>query len=161
MEEHLDQRFWVGRNGDNLMGSLFECGLCHFRNMAERDHIPGNTRDNLTLLCIWIINLDTMMNMETSTVLDNFQRLQGNYQDSTPSFCIKRPIPVIRTNKVKDRVGMRVALIALNTSLHADKYTDNIQWDMMRKTPTWYINVVHQRVWGRWGISCRGNILKQ
>ena len=33
------------------MGSLFECGLCHFRNMAERDHIPGNTRGqfNVTL----------------------------------------------------------------------------------------------------------------
>ena len=109
--------------------------------MAERDHIPGNTRDNFTLLCIWYVSLDVMMNMETSAVLDIFWRLQGDYQDSTPSFRIKRPVSVIRTNKVKDKVCMRVALIALNTSLHADKYTENIQYDMMGKTPTWYTNV--------------------
>ena len=51
-EEKLAKRFKVARDGDHLMGVPFECDLYHFRNVNERDPIPGNSKDNMTLLCI-------------------------------------------------------------------------------------------------------------
>ena len=50
-EERLNKRLWIARDGDQLMGIPFECDLCQFRNMNEKDTIHGNSRDNLTLLC--------------------------------------------------------------------------------------------------------------
>ena len=49
---------------------------------------------------------------------------------------IKNPMPVIGTNDVRDRVGMKITLMTLNASLQTGKYLDMIQWDTMRKTPT-------------------------
>ena len=122
------------------MGSLFECGLCHFRNMNERDLIPGNAPDEFTLMGIRRACLDAMWNRETSTVSGNFWRLQQDYHDSMEVFSIKKPMPVIGTDDVKDRVGMGITLMTLNSSLRMGRYLDTIQWDTMRKTPTWWTN---------------------
>ncbi len=41
---------------------------------------------------------------------------------------------------VTDRVGMGVAILTVVTSLRAGINSSNIQYDTMRKTPTWYEN---------------------
>ena len=51
-EDQLDQRFQTERNEDHLMGIPFECDLSHLRNVTGRDQIPGNAKDDFTLLCI-------------------------------------------------------------------------------------------------------------
>ena len=139
-EERLDQRYRTGRDGDHLMGIPFECDLCHFRNVMERDPVQGNSKDDFTLLAIRRGSLDAMWSRETSTVSGNFRRLQRDYNDSMEVFSIKKPMPVIGTNEVKDRVGMRITLMTLNSSLRIGRYLDTIQWDTMRKTPTWWTN---------------------
>ena len=44
-EENDQQRYRSARNEDHLMKVPFECGLCHFRNMNERDPVSGGKRD--------------------------------------------------------------------------------------------------------------------
>ena len=64
-----------------------------------------------------------------STVLGNFRRLQRDYYwDSVGVFSIKKPVPVIGTDEVKDRVGMGIALMMLNASRQVGRYPDMIQW---------------------------------
>ncbi len=123
------------------MGIPFECDLCHFRNIAQRDPIPSRTNDNFTLLCIRRANLDAMWSRETSTVSGNLNRMRRDYHDGIPLLSIKEPMPVLGTDKMKDRVGMGVAIMTLNASLRKGKYADHLQWDSMRRTPTWYNNV--------------------
>ena len=48
-------------------------------------------------------------------------------------------MPVIGTNEVRE-VGMGITLMTPNASLRMGQYLDTIQWDTMRKTPTWWTN---------------------
>ena len=115
-DELLDRRLETGRDGDHLMGIPFECDLCHSRNVAERDPISGNARENFTLLCIRQACLDAMWSQETIIASGNFQRLHRDYQVSGPVFSIRRPVPVIGTDKAKDRACMGCTLMTLNAS---------------------------------------------
>ena len=91
MEERLNKRFRIAIDGDHLMGIPFECDLCQFRNVNERDPIYGNTRDNYTLLCIRRAILDAFWSLENSTVLGNFRRIRRDYFDSVEALIIRRP----------------------------------------------------------------------
>ena len=107
--------------------------------MAEKDPILGNVKDDFTLLCIHRACLDTTWSRETSTVSGNCWRLQRDYRDLIGAFSIKEPMPVIGTNEVRE-VGMGITLMTPNASLRMGQYLDTIQWDTMRKTPTWCTN---------------------
>ena len=140
-EEKLDQRFQVGRNGDHVMGIPFECDLCHFRNVSLRNPFPHRPGDHFLLTCIRRANLDAMWSRETSTVTANLGRMRRDYHDAVPFMPLVGLIPSQGTHKVEDRVGMGIAVASLNASLRKGKYTDHLQWDSMRKTPTWYTNL--------------------
>ena len=122
------------------MGILFECDLCQFRNVNWRYLIHGNSKDNHTLLCIRRAILDDFWSRETSTVSVNFRRLRGDYFDSAEALSIRRPVTIIGTNKVRDRVGMGCAIKTMDASRRKGKWQDQIQWDLMRRNPTWYNN---------------------
>ena len=49
-------------------------------------------------------------------------------------------VPVLGRDDISDRVGMGIAITTLNASLRKGKYTNHLQWDTMRKNPTWYTN---------------------
>ena len=57
--EKLELRFRRGRNGDHVLGIPFECDLCHFRNVARRDPVDGNPKDEFILMCtrreVWML----------------------------------------------------------------------------------------------------------
>ena len=122
------------------MGIPFECDMCQFINLNERDPIHGNYKDNYTLLCIRQAILDTFWSRETITVLGDYKILRRNYFDSTKALSIRRPVPIIGTNKVRDVVGMGCAIQALDASRRKGKWQDQLQWDSMRRTLTWYNN---------------------
>ena len=138
--ERLNKRFWIARDGDHFMGIPFECNLCHFRNGNERDPIHGNSKVNYTLLCIRQAIVDAFGSLETSTVSVNFRRLRRDYFASAEVLRIIIPVPVIATNKVKDRVGMGCAIQNLDASRRKGKWQDQLQWYLVRKTPAWYNN---------------------
>ena len=49
-------------------------------------------------------------------------------------------MPVTGSNDVKDRVGIGITLMTLNSSPRIGRYLDTIQWETMRKTPTRWTN---------------------
>ena len=122
------------------MGIPFECDLCQFRNVNYRDRIHGNSKDNYTLLCIRRAILDAFWSRDTSTVPGNFRRLRRYYFDSAEALSIRRPVHIINTDKVRDRVGMGCEIETLDASQRKGKWQDQLQWDLMLRTPTWYNN---------------------
>ena len=139
-EEKLAKRFRHGRNGDHLMGVPFECDICHFRNCNLRDPDWELSKDRFALLCIRRACLDALWSRETSTVSSNLNRLRLDYHDSMDSISMKDPLPVLGRTDICDKVGMKVAMMTLNASTREGKYTTNLQFDSMRRTPTWYAN---------------------
>ena len=135
-EERLNKRFRIARDGDHLKGIPFEYDLCQFRNVNERDPIYGKYKDNYNLLRIVRSILDAFWSRETSTVSVNFRRLRRDYFESAKVLSIRIPVPVIGTNKFRDRVGMGCAIQNLDTSKRKGKWQDQLQWDSMRRTPT-------------------------
>ena len=123
------------------MGIPFECDLCHFRNISGRDPMQGNPGDDFALICICRANLDAMWSRETSTVTGNLNRMRPDYHDAIPFLPIKDPLPTLGHDEIEDRVGMGVAIMTLNASLRKGKFADHLQWDTMRKIPTWYTNI--------------------
>ena len=49
-------------------------------------------------------------------------------------------MPIIVTDKFRDRVGMGFSIHTLDTSRRKGKWRDQLQWDSMRRNPTWYNN---------------------
>ena len=54
--------------------------------------------------------MDAFWSQETSTVSGNFRILRGDYFGSVYALSIRRPVPIIGTDKVRDRVGMVCAI---------------------------------------------------
>ena len=122
------------------MGIPFECDMCQFRNVNDRYPIHGNARDNYTLLYIRQEILDAFWSRETSTVLGNFRRLIRYYFDSVEAIIIIIPVPIIGTNEIRDIVGMGCEIHTLDAMSRKGKWQDQLQWDSMCRTPTWYNN---------------------
>lgn len=69
-ESDDDLRFLRARDGDNLV-TPFQCDLCHFRNLMNRDPIPRLAQDVRVLKLIRRANLDALWSREPSTVRGN------------------------------------------------------------------------------------------
>ena len=69
----------------------------------------------------------------------NLNRLKQDYRDSAAAFSFKDPLPILGRDNIGDRSGKKCALMTLNTSLREGHYTNHLQWDSMRKTPTWCV----------------------
>ena len=108
------------------MGTPFECDLCQFKNVNKRDPIHGNSKDNYTLLCIRREIFDAFWSQETSTVLVNFRRLRRDDFDSIEALSIRRPVPIIGTNKVSYRVFMGCTIQTLENSRIKGKWQDQL-----------------------------------
>ena len=122
------------------MGIPFECDLCRFRNLDERNTIHGNARNNYILLYIRRAIMDAFCIRETSTVFGNSMRLRRHYFDLVKVLSIRRPVTTIGTNKVRDIVCMRCALQTMNALRRKVKCHDHLQWNFMHINRTWYNN---------------------
>ena len=59
--------FLQARDGDHLM-TPFECDLCIFRKLRKVDPTPNISQDELLMVCIRRINLDSFWARVTTTV---------------------------------------------------------------------------------------------
>jgi hypothetical protein len=50
-------------------------------------------------------------------------------------------LPVLGNPSLEDRVGMRVALATLSSSLRKGKHTRNVQFGTVRQPRSWYTNI--------------------
>ena len=131
-----DGRHTHARDGDHLMVP-FECDICQFRNCCLRDPIPGNQKDSNTLTAIRRANLDAFWSRETSTVTGNLQRMRRDFLETMTTMSIAGLMPERGNPLLHDRIGMKAAIATLVASLRAGRNTANVQWDTVRKTPTW------------------------
>ena len=134
-------RFRVGRNGDNLL-TMFQCDLCHYRNIMGRDPQPNLGSDTLLLRCIRRASLDSLWAREPSTVSNNLNECRravriGSALGFANNFPSMGPFPL------EDNWGMKYACTMLIRSLDEGKTARTIQFGTMRKLRSCYTNVYH------------------
>jgi hypothetical protein len=135
-------RFKEAREGDHLI-CLFQCDYCHFDNMKKRRPIIGNLYDQLCLICIRRVILDSLWGRERTTVNSNkleglryigVCRALGSEEDAYPA---QGPFPR------KDLWGMRAACDILIRSVDRGKNSATIQFETMRKMRSHLANFTH------------------
>ena len=84
--------------------------------------------------------MDAFWGRETSTVLGNFRRLRRDYSDPVEALSTIRPVPIIGTDEVRYIVGMGRVLQTLEALQRKGNWQYQLQWDLVRRTPTWYTN---------------------
>jgi hypothetical protein len=139
-------RFLTARIGDHLL-CPFQCDLCHFRNIQQRDPIDYKSEDIKLLRCIRRANLDSLWDKETQTVSKNFnQAIRA--QDIALSIGIKDPFPRMGPYPLEDTFGMKAACVMLIKSLDTGKYSATVQFSTMRKMRSTFSNIYHASVEG-------------
>ena len=84
--------------------------------------------------------LGAFWSQETSTVSGNVRILRREYFDSSEVLSIIITVPIIGTNKVRDRVRMGCAIQNMDASCRKGKWQDQLQWYLMQQTLTWFNN---------------------
>ena len=147
LEEEVDRMFMSARDGDHVMSLPFECDLCQFRNVAKRDVDWKSKQDIYQLVCIRAASLDAMWSRERHTVEGNVRRMRLDLKNALPELSIAELFPKMGNPQMEDKVGMGMAIITLHSSLRRGRHASHLQWDSMRRTPTWYSHV-HEAVVG-------------
>ncbi len=147
LEEEVDRRFMCARDGDHVMSIPFECDLCQFRNVVKRDVDWQSKKDMYQLMCIRGASLDAMWSRERHTVEGNARRMRLDLKNALHELSIAELFPPMGNPEMEDRVGMGMAIITLHSSLRPGRHASHLQWDTMRRTPTWYAHA-HEAIVG-------------
>lgn len=128
-----ENRYLHGRNGDNLI-TPFQCDLCHFRNLKDRDPDELIPADQWTLKCIRRANLDALWATEPPTVARNASELRRGANialslgiKSHKLFKPMGPFPL------EDSFGMAAAIVMLELSRNKGKNAEKVQFNTIRK----------------------------
>lgn len=133
MEKEKDKnRFMEGRAGDNLI-TPFQCELCHFRNIMERDPIAGNGSDQSFMEHIRRVSLDAFWGRERSTVKSNLGLVKRAMLTENKFGAQNKLIPAIGPFPLSDVFGMGAAVLVLDKSMDTGRYQDRVQWATFRK----------------------------
>jgi hypothetical protein len=127
-------RFITARNGDHFM-CRFQCDMCHFRNMMERDpDLLTYESDALLLRCIRRANLDAFWARESTTVEANSRELRTAVNKARlVGLPLARYFPPLGPFPVEDTQGMRFAVGVLLRSLDPGKNEKYVQYGTSRK----------------------------
>lgn len=111
----------------------FQCDICHFRNMVDRDPWESDPDDMEVLEYIRRVNLDAFWSRETSTVKGNL-RLLIKAETSNASLNLPPLLKNMGPWPLEDTFGMQAAIAVLIRSLDKGKYENFVQWETFRKT---------------------------
>jgi hypothetical protein len=141
IESDVD-RFKCGRNGDNLM-IPFQCDLCHFRNIQNRNPDPRKyAKDGLALRCIRRTNLDSLWSRESSTVSRNASQAR-TMEDLGEDLGFDSVAPPMGPFPLDDTFGMKIACVTLMKSLAPGKWEATVQYATARRMRTVFSNLFH------------------
>ena len=139
-DETEENKFKFARLGDNFCVP-FQCDVCHFRNVFNRDPIVGLVEDQVSLIAIRRAILDTFWGRATATVKNNFRELKKFSQICEQRFGRSYTyLPDMGPFPLKDDWGMGVAMGLLERSLDKGKNSDTIQFSTTRKIRSAYSN---------------------
>jgi hypothetical protein len=141
IESDVD-RFKCGRDGDNLM-IPFQCDLCHFRNIQNRNPDPRKyAKDGLALRCIRRANLDSFWSRESSTVSQNASQAR-TMEDLGEALGFDSVAPPMGLFPLKDTFGMKIACVTLMKSLAPGKWEATVQYATARRMRSVFSNLFH------------------
>jgi hypothetical protein len=120
----------------------FQCDLCHFRNMKQRDPDPGDDLDRNLFKYIRRASLDSLWSREPSTVSGNLGQVRA-MERCGEDIGLDTISPEMGPFPVEDTFGMKVACAMLRRSLDPGKWEDTIQFATARKVRSAYSNVYH------------------
>ena len=141
IEDHKDRgRYLAARNGDHLI-TPFQCDLCHFRNMTDRDPQELLPMDNRLLKCIRRANLDALWATEPDTVSKNLSELRRGAGIAASLGIHKKMFRPMGPYPVDDSFGMSAAIVMLQLSLNPGKNDKNVQFNTIRRFRSSYANV--------------------
>jgi len=153
------QRYVEARNGDNLL-TPFQCDLCHFRNVMERDPTEALPQDIRILKLIRRANLDALWSREPGTARSTLTHCrQGGRVATSLGFqdtLFKPPGPF----PLEDTFGMAVAMVILQMSLQPGKNDKTVQFATVRKFRSAYSNVFHASVEGQGAMVMAKDVRK-
>jgi hypothetical protein len=131
--EDEEKRFLEARAGDHLM-TPFQCDQCHFRNIYQRDPLPGDFQDEEAIEFIRQAVIDSFWSREPSTVKSNlYEARRGKRSAKRFGFPEGSATPPLGPFPLSDDVGMKAAMVELDRSLDPGKYSDYVQWETFRK----------------------------
>ena len=140
VDEEGQDRFMHARDGDHVMGVEFQCDVCNFRNMNQRDVVWQSQRDLKTLAYIRRASLDVFWSRESDTVEGNARRMRLDWASAQEELAFGGIFPTMGNPRMEDKNGMGVGLVTLNASKRAGRYAPNLQFDTTRKTGTWFMH---------------------
>jgi len=122
--------------------TMFQCDLCHFRNIMLRDPIEQLGSDQLLMNCIRRATLDSLWSREPSTVANNLTECRratriGNNLGFNNTF------PSMGPFSIEDSWGMKQACIMLVRSMDEGRNARTIQFGTMRKLRSAFTNSYH------------------
>jgi hypothetical protein len=128
------------RNGDHLI-TPFQCDLCCFRNLQQRDPVPNLSKDALLLCCIRRANLDAVWGREPHTVSATLRGVKHMVR-LWSKVGLAPKLPPLGPYPVLDSLGMGVAIAMLLKTLEPGKYSPQYQqFETVRKLRAAYSNV--------------------
>lgn len=137
-------KFTYARNGDNFM-CPFQCDLCHFRNVMQRNPGMDPEPDKTLMIYIRRATLDSFWSRAASTVEGNTRELKKLWKHGHDELKIPHLLPEMGPFPLEDQWGMKVAVVTLRRSLDKGIYKETVQYDTARRVRSAYSNA--------WGSS--------
>jgi hypothetical protein len=116
------------------MGVPFECDLCSFQNVVDRDLDITDGQDKFTLTTIRQVLLNVMWAREPNTVASSWSRSKRDFDMAVSNLSLdyQTILPVLGNPLVGDCVGLGVALTTVLASLRPGKNAVYVQFDTIR-----------------------------
>ena len=141
--ETFDREFNQARPGDHLL-TPFQCDLCHFRNLQERNPVEKRHQDQKLLLCIRRATLDAFWGSRPGTVSGHLKEFKI-FLNIAIQLGIDRPFKDYPRGPypLSDSMGMLPAVAMLQRSFHTGRNSNTVQWATCRKLRSCVSNVIH------------------
>ena len=130
------QRHLRDRDSDHLMVP-FQCDLCHFRNIAQRD--PGQSGADVKLIVS--IRRATFWSREPGTVVVATRKKGVNIKKLGYLMGLSNISPETRSLPLEDTMGMGIVVCMLQRSLDKGRYKDNLLFESVRNLRSAYLNI--------------------
>lgn len=136
-----EKRFVEARDGDFLM-TPFQCELCHFRNMMERDPDYREIKDKRLLRDVRQANLDAFWSREPSTVAANLSQAK-RMEEIGDWYGFGSVSPALGPFPLEDTFGMKAAVCLNRRSLDRGRTEKHVQFSTARKLRSAFSNAYH------------------
>jgi len=140
IEEKDKMRFLAARDGDHLV-TPFQCELCHFHNIMERDPQDNLASDVRLLKLFRRASLDAFWCSEPKTVAGTLREARRGLRIASSLGFRSKLFTPLGPYPLEDSFGMRAAVVMLEVSLNPGINDDTVQYGTVRKFRSAFSNI--------------------